>query len=137
MKKLGLNSILNVVAAVLGAVGLIATVVTSMMGDAFVMNSLTTCILAGVCGVVLCGVAVAMRSNELVGAVSVWGAIAAYSVILYNIVMERMLLIGGLFSWNADNAEGWNVFYVTVVAVAGVLLASIVLMVSSFMKNKK
>ena len=41
-----------------------------------------------------------------------------FSAVIGGIIMNRVLLISGLFSWNSGNTPGWNVFYASVVSIA-------------------
>lgn len=137
MKKLGAGSILNSVAAVLGIVAVVATVICSTMTTTYAMASLTTCIVAGVAAIILCGAAIALSKNDLVSSAAVLGAIALYAVVLNNLIQERVLLIAGLFSYDRANTAGWSVFAATAVAIVALLVGCIVLMVGSFQKKTK
>ncbi len=129
--------VLYYAAAVLGVVGIVATYICSTMNADQAMKSLTTCIAAGVIGVVLSAVAGVMGKNDLVRSVAGVGSIAAFMMVVSNLISERVMLVAGLFSYNAGNTEGWKVFYVTIVAAVALLLACIVLAVVAFMDASK
>lgn len=140
MKKLGAASYLNVVAAVLGVVGLVATVVCSSISVDNALVSLGACVAAAVVGVVLCAVAVfgsVKLNNDYVRSVSVLVTIALYMYVVCNLIVERVMLVAGLFSYASGNEVGWQVFSATIVAAAALLVGCVVLIVSSFLKSTK
>ncbi|MBQ8834843.1 MAG: glycoside hydrolase family 3 C-terminal domain-containing protein [Oscillospiraceae bacterium] len=131
-------TIVNILAAVLGIVGVVATYVCSTISTDNAMVSLTSCLVAGIVGVVLAVVGGIMASkNDLVRTICSLGSIATYMFVLSNLISERVMLVAGLFSYNAGNTVGWQVFYVTIVAGVAMLLASIVVIIGSFMKGAK
>ena len=136
--KLAVGSILNIVAAVLGAAGIAATFWCSSISADNALLSLTTCIVAGVVGVVLSIAAVVLApKNDLLRSCSGLGAIAAFMFVVSNLISERVMLVAGLFSFNQGNEIGWEVFKATIVAGVFLLLACIAVIVGSFTKANK
>lgn len=136
--KLAAGAWLNIAAGVLGAAGIIATVVCSGISQDNVMVSLNACITFGVIGVVLSVAAVFLASkSDLLRTVCGLGAIGAYMYIVYNLISERVMLVAGLFSYASNNMVGWQVFYATVAAGAALILGCVVLIVGSFLKAVK
>lgn len=140
MKK-GIASYLNILAAVLGIAGLILTIYSSSVSTDNALGNLPMLILAGVVGIALVGAAVVLpprRGNhDPISAAAVLGAIALYSYLFGSCVSQRVMLIAGLFSFNAGNTAGWNVFYICVAAWACLLLGILLLIVGSFLKSVK
>lgn len=139
-KKMGAGSYLNLIAAVLGIVGVTATVVSSNIGAANALQNLTTCIVAGVVAILLCVVAVVSSTklgNDYIRTISAVVSIALYCYVLYSTVSARILMIAGLFSYNSGNMEGWSVFYAVIVSAVGLLVATILVTVGSYLKGSK
>lgn len=141
LKKLSIGGYLNALAAVLGLAGTILTIVSGMVS---VDNPLTNTALiaaAGCAGVVLCLLAIFAPSRwgnfDILGSVSILGAIALYCYTFGAAVGQRVMLIAGLFSFNAANEAGWSVFYVSVAAWVCLLLGCVLLVVSGFVKSVK
>ncbi len=141
LKKLSIGGYLNALAAVLGLAGTILTIVSGMVN---VDNPLTNTALiaaAGCAGVVLCLLAIFAPSRwgnfDILGSVSILGAIALYCYTFGAAVGQRVMLIAGLFSFNAANEAGWSVFYVSVAAWVCLLLGCVLLVVSGFVKSVK
>lgn len=141
LKKLSIGGYLNALAAVLGLAGTILTIVSGMVS---VDNPLTNTALiaaAGCAGVVLCLLAIFAPSRwgnfDILGSVSILGAIALYCYTFGAAVGQRVMLIAGLFSFNAANEAGWSVFYVSAAAWACLLLGCLLLVVSGFVKSVK
>lgn len=123
---------LNLVAAVLGVVGVAATVYSSMYSEANALLSLTACILWGILGVALCVVPNFVK-NDLVSLACSLGSIASLMVVVNNTVSERILMIAGIFSYNSQDQVGWTVFYIMIVGVVGLVLSCVSTMVASFL----
>ena len=141
LKKLSIGGYLNALAAVLGLAGTILTIVSGMVS---VDNPLTNTALitaAGCAGVVLCLLAIFAPSRwgnfDILGSVSILGAIALYCYTFGAAVGQRVMLIAGLFSFNAANEAGWSVFYVSVAAWVCLLLGCVLLVASGFVKSVK
>lgn len=141
LKKLSIGGYLNALAAVLGLAGTILTIVSGMVS---VDNPLTNTALiaaAGCAGVVLCLLAIFASSRwgnfDMLGSVSILGTIALYCYTFGAAVGQRVMLIAGLFSFNAANEAGWSVFYVSVAAWVCLLLGCVLLVASGFVKSVK
>ena len=63
-------------------------------------------------------------------------SIASFMVVVSNLISERVMLVAGLFSFNAGNEIGWQVFYATIVAAVALLLACVAVIVGNFAKGK-
>lgn len=141
IKKQSIAFYLNVIAAIFGVVGLIATVYSNGISSAYTYNSLGLIIALAVVGIVLCGVAVyapnRWGNHDIVSTISVLAAIFVYAAVIGNIILERVLLISGLFSYNSANTVGWSVFYASVVAIVCILIGILALIIGSFTKSVK
>lgn len=140
MKK-GIAFYLNLLAALLGAAGLGLAVYSSVLSVDNAITGLPLVIAAGVIGVVLVVLAAVaparMGNHNPVTAISVIAAIALYSYVYGQCALQRIMLIAGLFSFNSGNTVGWTIFYVTVACAVCMVLACILLIVSSFCKTVK
>ena len=134
MKKLKIGGYLCALAAILGLVGTILTIVSGMVS---VDNPLAN---TGM-GAALCVLAIFAPSRwgnfDLVGSASILGAIALYCYTFGAAVGQRVMLVAGLFSFNAANEAGWSVFYVSVAAWACLLAGCLLLVAGAFMKSVK
>lgn len=141
IKKQGIGSFFNCLAAVLGIVGIVAAVICSTMTVTYSLGNLGTIALLAVCGIVLALAAICLPNifgnHDILGTAAVLGAIALFAAAFGNVLSERILLIAGLFSYDSVNTVGWQVFYVTVVAIAAFLIADIVLIIGAFTKSVK
>ena len=135
--KLTKTSIVNAVAAVLSLAALILAIVGNSIsaGNALVDTTYTSVIVAGVAAIALCIVNVVLK-NDIVSLVAGLGAIACNMYVVYGIVMERIMMIAGLFSYDAGNVEGMNVFYTVIASAVCVVLACVAEMVAGFMAEK-
>lgn len=129
-------SVLSAAAGVLGIAGVITLYISSAMTTANALVSLVTLMAAGILGVILCFVAFKLN-NAYVSIVSVVIAIFLFGYTFGNMLNERVLMIAGLFSYNAGNTEGWNVFYVTIASTVCFVLAMLALIISSFKSSAK
>ncbi len=131
------GSVMYFAGAVLAVVGVAATVWCSSISADNALMSLTTCIAVGIVGAVLSvGAAIFAPKNDLLRTVAGLGAIASFMVVVSNLISERVMLVAGLFSFNAGNEVGWQVFYATIVAAAALLLACVAVIVGAFAKGK-
>ncbi len=141
LKKQGIAFYLNVLAVILSAVGLGLTIHSSTMTTDNVLLGFTTIVAAGVIGIVLECVAVylpnRMGNHDPISAISVLASIALLCYVFGQCILQRITMIAGLFSFNSGNTAGWQVFYVTVAAVACLLVAIVLLIVGSFLKSVK
>ena len=131
------GSVMYYAAAVLGLVGVGATVWCSNISADNALMSLTMCIAVGVIGAVLSvGAAILAPKNDLLRTVAGVASIASFMVVVSNLISERVMLVAGLFSFNAGNEIGWQVFYATIVAAVALLLACVAVIVGNFAKGK-
>ena len=141
MKKQGIACYLNILAAILGIAGVILTVVSSTATTDNALSGLPMLVAAGVIGILLVCAAIylpnRMGNHDPISAVAVLGAIALYSYVFGACVSQRVMLIAGLFSFNAGNTAGWQVFYLCVAAWCCILVGIIALIVGSFLKSVK
>ena len=132
------GSAMYIAAAVLGVVGIGATVWCSSISADNALMSLTTCIVVGVVGAALSIAAMVLApKNDLLRSVSGLGAIAAFMLVVSNLISERVMLVAGLFSFNAGNEIGWQVFYATIVAAVALLLACVAVIIGNFANANK
>lgn len=132
-----LTSKFNVVAAVLSLAGAGVAYYTHLMNEANALINSGNVILFGLLAVVLCAATVVLSKNDIVGLVGTLGAIGCNMMVLFTIVSERILMIAGIFSYNSQDTAGWAVFYTIVAAAVVLLVANLVLIVGSFIPNKK
>ena len=115
MKK-GTAFYISAVAAVLGAIGVALAAYSSMISTDNALANMPLVIGAGVVGVVLVVAAMlapaSMGNHNPVTALGVLAAIALFSYVYGQCLLQRIMLIAGLFSYNAGNTVGWNIFYV-------------------------
>lgn len=140
-KKQSVGAYFNLIAAILGVVGIVAAVICSNMTVTYSLGNLSKIALLGVCGIVLAVLAICLPNffgnHDILGTCSVLGAIALFTAAFGNVLSERILLIAGLFSYDSVNTVGWQVFYVTVVAIAAFLIADLVLIIGAFTRSVK
>lgn len=140
MKK-GIAFYLNLVAALLGAAGVALAGYSSSLSTENALSNGGLVIAAGVAGVILVVLAAwapaRMGDHNPVTAVSVLASIALYSYVYGQCVLQRILLIAGLFSYNSGNTLGWTIFYATVGCAVCMIVACILLIVGSFCKSAK
>lgn len=141
IKKQGTAFYFNVLAAVVGIVALAAMVISSTMTDAYALNSFPLYVLGAAIGVVLIAVVIYAANRwgnyDYVGTIAGVAAVALFSAVIGGIIMNRILLISGLFSWNSGNTPGWNVFYASVVSIVCFVVAIVLLIIGSFLKSVK
>lgn len=140
-KKQRVGAYMNLIAAILGIVGIIAAVICSNMTVTYSLGNLGMIALVGICGIVLAVLAICLPNffgnHDILGTCSVLGAIALFAAAFANVLSERILLIAGLFSYDSVNTVGWQVFYVTAVAMAAFIIADLVLIIGAFTKSVK
>ena len=141
MKKLSIGSYFNIVAAILGIVGLVAAAICSSMTVTYSLGNMGT-----IGGLAFIGALLALASvylpykygnADIAGTVTVLLGIACFAAAFGNVLSERILLIAGLFSYDSVNTVGWRVFYVTVVAMAAFLIGCLVFIVGAFTNSVK
>lgn len=141
IKKQGAAFYFNALAAVIGIVALVAMVISSTMNEAYALNSFPLFVLGAAVGILLIGIMIYAANRwgnyDYVGTFSGVAAIALFSAVIGGIIMNRILLISGLFSWNSGNTPGWNVFYASVVSIACFVASILLLIIGSFLKSVK
>lgn len=141
LKKFTAASWLTVLAAIAGIVGVIFMLKSSNIDTAYAYKTVGKLTLMGVCGVVLCLLAVwaptVFGNHDIISTFGAVGAIALFMAIVGTMISDRVLMIAGLFSYNSQNMVGWSVFYATVTGAVAFVMGCLLLIVSSFMKNAK
>ncbi len=141
MKKLSVGSYFNIVAAVLGIVGLVAAAICSGMTVTYTLGNMGTIVGLALVGAVLALASVYLPTvfgnADIPGTATVLLAIACFAAAFGNVLSERILLIAGLFSYDSVNTVGWQVFYVTVVSMAAFLVGCLVLIIGAFTNSVK
>lgn len=121
--------------------GVVLAIYSSMMTVENALTNLPLVIAAGVASLVLVAGAVLLPSrlgeNSPVLMVCSLGGIALYSYVYGQCILQRIMMIAGLFSFNSGNAQGWRVFYIVVATVVCLLVASILLVVGGFFRSVK
>ena len=128
------TSKINLVAAVLALVGAILVIVGNGVAPGNELLNVGTVAAAGFAAAALCIVPVVLK-NDLVGFVAGLGAIALNMFVINGIVLDRILMIAGLFSYDSMNEAGWTLFYVIIATAVVNILSCLCTMVSSFMKK--
>lgn len=141
MKKQGAAFYLNALAGVLSIAGLIAMIMCSTMTSAYALNSLGRLIVEAVIGIALIVLAIyspnRFGNHDYISTASVIAVIALLSTVIGSMITERILLVSGLFSFNAGNMLGWSVFYATAVAMGCFLIAIVCLIAGAFTTSVK
>ena len=141
MKKLSVGSYFNIVAAILGIVGLIAALICSNMTLTYQLGNMGTIGCFAFVGTVLALASVYLATvfgnADIAGTAALLLSIACFAAAFGNVLSERILLIAGLFSYDSVNTVGWKVFYVTVVAMAAFLVGCLVLIIGAFTNSVK
>ena len=141
LKKLSIGGYLNVLAAILGVVGVVLTIVSNTVSADNQLSGMPLIAAACIVGAVLCLVSAITPTRlgnfDPVGSVSLWAAIALYCYAFGAAVGQRVMLIAGLFSFNANNEAGWSVFYISIAAWVCLVLGCLFLIVSGFLRSVK
>lgn len=138
--KKGIGLYLDLVAVVLGVVGVVATVVCSSMNSDYKLDNLPILIAEAVVAIVLVLAAIVndkRGGKNLVSGLCVAVAVALLVYAGISLVSTRVLLASSLFSWNSANASGWAVFYASIVAAAAMIIGALVLVVGGFFRTFK
>lgn len=128
------SSKINLVAAVLALVGAILAFVGNGIAPGNELLNIGEVVAAGVAATVLCVLPVVLK-NDIVSLVAPLGAIACNMFVINGIVLDRILMIAGLFSYDSMNEKGWTLFYVIIATAVVCILSCVANMVSSFMKK--
>lgn len=141
MKKQSVGAYLNVVAVILGIVGIIAACICSSMTVTYALGNLGVIILLGIIGIIFACAAVVLPNifgnHDILSTVSVCVSIALFTAAFGQVLSERILLIAGLFSYDSVNTVGWQVFYVTVVSIAAFVVGSLIMIIGAFTRSVK
>lgn len=141
MKKQSIGFWFSAIAIVAAIVGLIGMLVSNGVTTAYALANIGTLVLCCILGVALvCASAVApvkLGNHNFVSAGCILLAIAAFGYVLNGLIMPRILLIAGLFSYDSVNVPGWSVFYAMVVGIVGLVVAILALIIGSFVPSVK
>lgn len=141
MKKQGAAFYFHALSAVFGIVALVAMVISSTMNEAYALNSLPLFALGAIAGIILILLIIYAANRwgnyDYIGTLSGVAAVALFSAVIGGIIMNRILLISGLFSWNSGNTPGWNVFYASVASIVCFVVSILLLIIGSFLKSIK
>ena len=141
MKKQSVGAYFNVIAAILGIVGIIAACVCSSMTVTYALGNLGIIIMQGVLGIVLACAAVVLPNifgnHDICSTIAVCVSIALFTAAFGQVLSERILLIAGLFSYDSVNTVGWQVFYVTVVSIAAFIIGALLMIIGAFTRSVK
>jgi len=74
---------------------------------------------------------------DLYSTLSILIAIVLFMMDIRYMINERILLISGLFTYNAGSTIGWKIFYATIASIACFLLSIFSLIVASFTRAVK
>lgn len=141
MKNFRIGSWLNLIAAVAGIVGLIALIVSNNISSAYALKNAGAVIAMALGGILLTIVAVwsptKFGNHDFISTIAVIGAIALFSAVIGYMILDRILMIAGLFSYNSQNMVGWSVFYAVITGAAALLIANLVLVIGAFIPSVK
>lgn len=141
IKKQGAGFYFNALAVVTGLAALIAMVASSTMSQAYALNSFPLFVVGAAAGILLIAAAVYAANRwgnyDYVSTISIVAAVALFSAVIGGIIMNRILLISGLFSWNSANMVGWDVFYTSVASIVCYVVSILLLIIGSFLKSVK
>ncbi|HHV60428.1 MAG TPA: hypothetical protein GXX49_09130 [Clostridiaceae bacterium] len=139
--KSGFGAILTYIASVLSFAGIVMMIVASSISKAYAFYSLTLMLILAVAGmllVVLASYLPLKKGNfDLYSTLSILIAIVLFMMDIRYMINERILLISGLFTYNAGSTIGWKIFYATIASIACFLLSIFSLIVASFTRAVK
>jgi len=139
--KSGVGAILTYIASVLSFAGIVMMIVASSISKAYAFYSLTLMLILAVAGmllVVLASYLPLKKGNfDLYSTLSILIAIVLFMMDIRYMINERILLISGLFTYNAGSTIGWKIFYATIASIACFLLSIFSLIVASFTRAVK
>ncbi len=141
LKKLSVGSYLNCIAAIAGIVGLIAMIASNGVSTAYALKGATGLILMGICGILLALVAIwsptKFGNHDFISTIAIVAAIALFMAIIGTMILDRILMIAGLFSYNSQNMTGWSVFNATVTSAVAFVIACVALIIGAFARSVK
>jgi len=136
MKKFRIGSWLNLIAALAGVVGLVALIMSNNVSSAYALKNAGTVTAMAVGGILLTLVAIwsptKFGNHDFLSTFAVVAAIALFSAVIGSMILDRILMIAGLFSYNSQNTTGWSVFYAVVVGCAALAVANVALVIGAF-----
>ena len=141
MKNFRIGSWLNLFAAIAGIVGLIALIVSNNISFAYALKNAGLVTLMAIGGILLALVAIwsptKFGNHDFISTIAVVGAIALFSAVIGKMILDRILMIAGLFSYNSQNMTGWSVFYAVVTGAVALVIANVALIIGAFTKSVK
>lgn len=141
MKKQSIGCYINIITVIVVIAALVTMVLSSNMNQAYVLTNLTIYMIGAVVSIILIGVAIwapnRFGNHDIISTVAVIAAVAILTFIMGQIIMNRILLISGLFSWNSLNTIGWQVFYMSVASIGCYIISAVLLIIGSFTKSVK
>ena len=141
MKKQSIGCYINIITVIVVIAAMVTMILSSNMNQAYVLTDLTIYIVGAVVSIILIGASVwapnRFGNHDIISTVAVILAVVILTFIMGHIIMNRILLISGLFSWNSSNAIGWQVFYMSVASIACYIISAVLLIVGSFTKSVK
>ena len=141
LKKQGAGFYFQALAAVVAAAAMITMVISSNISIAEALNSLSMYLLEAAAGIVLILVAVYSSNRfgnyDYISTIAMMAAVGLFAAVICGMILSRILLISGLFSWNSMNTAGWKVFYVSVASMVYNVVSIILLIISAFLKTVK
>lgn len=141
MKNFRIGSWLNLFAAIAGIVGLIALIVSNSISSAYALKNAGLVTLMAIGGILLALVAIwsptKFGNHDFISTIAVVGAIALFSAVIGKMILDRILMIAGLFSYNSQNMTGWSVFYAVVTGAVALVIANVALIIGAFTKSVK
>ena len=140
LKKAGLNFWMGAVGSLLAFVGAILFIVTnasvgyevSLGGLGVAFGIIAFLLMAGATYL-----GTRMGNKHFVVAAMNLIAMVLLTVVIGLLLLSRVDLASGLFTWESSNLVGWSVFTTSVVAIVFLLLAVIVLIVGAFLGKER
>lgn len=141
LKKQGAGFYIQALALAAAVAAVITMVISSNISAAESLNSLHTYLVEALVGIAMILVAVYASNRfgnyDLISTIALMAAVGLFSAVICGMILSRVLLISGLFSWNSMNTLGWRVFYVSVASMVCYLVSIILLIISAFLKTTK
>ena len=139
-KKIGVSFCINVVATLLVLVGFILALVSNAKPGFAFTNAAGVIVLSVVGLIAFCAAAFSelfFGAHSLITFCVKTVAVVAVAVAFMFIIDTRAVDVASLASWDTENAVGWSAFYTGAAAAVFYLVAEILYIVTSFMKEKK
>lgn len=137
LKNAGIKFYISVVAFVLTLVAWIIMLVSNAVVGYSLQNAALS-ITFGVISLVVmaAGIVLSFKLN-LISDILMFIAFILVGVALSLTLADRVYLASGLFTWDHDNALGWQAFYTALTSVVFYLVTEVALIVAAFMSGKK